>query len=232
MKSELSIIIPIWNEKENLPELIRRLHRVSGSLNMDHEIILVDDGSQDGSPELIHEACEQYGNIFKGVFLTSNMGQHPAIIRGMEQSIGKYVITLDADLQNPPEEIPHVLEQLQAGHDVVGTIRRNRQDNLFRRWASNTVNRFVKNMTGRWEMNDYGCMLRGYERRIVNDILSSPLRERFIPLLAMSFSKNPTEILVNHAPRTAGDSKYGFWDLVKLCSNLMAVGREIKKHTS
>jgi len=133
-KPELSLVIPVYNEEANLKELIRRCLAACDPLHIPYEIILVDDGSADSSANMIREAAEKHDGKIVGVFLTTNFGQHAAVTAGLQTSVGKYVITLDADLQNPPEEIPKLVEKLREGYDVVGTIREKRKDTLFRRW--------------------------------------------------------------------------------------------------
>ncbi len=151
------------------------------------------------------DAAEKYDGKIVGVFLTTNFGQHAAVTAGLKTALGKFVITLDADLQNPPEEIPKLVEKLREGYDVVGTIRENRKDTFFRRWASKTVNFMVRKLCNGKTMTDYGCMLRGYSRNVVNAILDCPEHGKFIPMLAMSYARRTVEIHVKHADRTAGE---------------------------
>lgn len=220
-KPELSLVIPVYNEEANLEELIRRCLAACDPLHIPYEIILVDDGSADSSANMIREAAEKHDGKIVGVFLTTNFGQHAAVTAGLQTSVGKYVITLDADLQNPPEEIPKLVEKLREGYDVVGTIREKRKDTLFRRWASKMVNFMVRKLCNGKTMTDYGCMLRGYSRNVVNAILNCPEHGKFIPMLAMSYARRTIEIHVKHADRTAGESKYNVWKLIALQYDLL-----------
>ena len=155
------------------------------------------------------------------MILTTNFGQHAAVTAGLAQSRGKYVVTLDADLQNPPEEIHKLVEKLEEGYDVVGSIRENRQDTIFRKLASKTVNLIVRKLTKGKVMTDYGCMLRGYSRPVVNAILDCREQGKFIPMLAMSFARRSVEVYVKHAERAAGESKYSVWKLIALQYDLL-----------
>lgn len=220
-KPELSLVIPVYNEEANLSELIRRTLAACDPMGISYEMILVDDGSADNSAQMIREAAEKNGGKVVGVFLTTNFGQHAAVTAGLQTSVGKYVITLDADLQNPPEEIPKLVKKLREGYDVVGTIRENRKDTFFRRWASKTVNLMVRKLCNGKTMTDYGCMLRGYSRTVVNAILQCPEHGKFIPMLAMSYARRTIEIHVKHADRMAGESKYNVWKLIALQYDLL-----------
>jgi len=216
---DFSVVIPVYNEQANLPELLRRVLASCRPLRRPFELVLVDDGSRDASAELIRQAAEQEPEVV-AVLLNRNYGQHAAVIAGLSQARGAVMVTLDADLQNPPEEIPNLLRETDAGADVVGTIRQNRQDSLFRRKASALVNYMVRRTTGVM-MSDYGCMLRAYKRHIVLAILQCPERSTFIPILANGFARTTAEIPVKHAERAAGESKYGLWKLISLQFDLL-----------
>ena len=218
---ELSVVIPVYNEEENLPELLKRTLAACDALKTDYEIVLVDDGSADSSRDLLLKAAEEHPGKVVAVTLTSNFGQHAAVTAGLEVSTGKYVITMDADLQNPPEEIHKLLDKLREGYDVVGSIRENRQDTLFRKLASKLVNRMVRKLCKGRTMQDYGCMLRGYSRPVVKALLCCGEHGKFIPMLAMSFARRVTEIHVKHAERSAGESKYNFGKLIALQYDLL-----------
>jgi undecaprenyl-phosphate 4-deoxy-4-formamido-L-arabinose transferase len=216
----VSILIPVFNEEENLPLLLDRLLAVVAGIDKRVEIILVDDGSRDRSGQLIVAAAERYPQQVVGILLNRNYGQHAAIMAGFEYSAGEAVITLDADLQNPPEEIPKLLAEIDRGCDVVGTVRVNRRDTCFRRLSSRIVNNVVQRVTG-VHMSDYGCMLRAYRRAIVDAMLSCHERSTFIPILANSFGRNTCEVAVQHAEREHGESKYSLLDLVNLQFDLL-----------
>lgn len=216
---DLSLVIPVFNEIKNIDELIDRCLRMCESLRIAYEIILVDDGSKDGSTEKILDAAHANRGRVVGVILNRNYGQHPALMAGLAQSRGRAVITLDADLQNPPEEIPKLFRKLNEGYDVVGTVRTERHDTFFRRLASLTINMAARKATG-VAMHDYGCMLRAYARPVVDAMLKCHERSTFIPVLANSFAKNTVEIPVRHAARR-GKSKYSLWDLINLQFDLL-----------
>ncbi|MBG80769.1 MAG: undecaprenyl-phosphate 4-deoxy-4-formamido-L-arabinose transferase [Phycisphaerae bacterium] len=220
MTASLSIVIPVYNEIENLEELIHRCVQMGESLDNPWELVLVDDGSRDGSSERLVEAAADQPDHIKAVILNRNYGQHNAIICGFSHASGDVIVTLDADLQNPPEEIPNLLAEIEKGNDVVGTVRVDRQDSIFRRFASWTINQLVKKTTGVM-MHDYGCMLRAYRRPIVEAMLECRERSTFIPVLANSFAKRTSEIDVAHAERSAGTSKYSFMRLINLQFDLL-----------
>ncbi|MEE2906890.1 MAG: glycosyltransferase [Planctomycetota bacterium] len=220
MKGSVSIVIPVYNELGNIDELVDRCQAVGEQLDRDWELVLVDDGSRDGSSDRLVEAAAVNPDHVKAVILNRNYGQHNAIICGFSHAKGDIIVTLDADLQNPPEEIPRLLDEIDRGHDVVGTIRVDRQDSMFRRFASGMINHLVKRTTGVM-MHDYGCMLRAYRRTIVNAMLQCRERSTFIPVLANSFAKRTAEIEVSHAERSAGRSKYGFMRLINLQFDLL-----------
>jgi undecaprenyl-phosphate 4-deoxy-4-formamido-L-arabinose transferase len=216
----ISIVIPVFNEQDNLPELMTRCLAACHETGEEFEIVLVDDGSSDRSAELIGEAAERGKGRVVGVFLNRNHGQHAAVMAGFAHALGDIIVTLDADLQNPPEEIPRLVARIDEGFDVVGSVRVPRHDPLFRRLASRLVNKAARKATGVW-MHDYGCMLRAYRRPIVEAMLQCRERSTFIPILANGFARRTTEIEVSHAPRSAGDSKYGLWKLVNLQFDLL-----------
>ncbi len=210
----LSIVIPVFNEAACLPELIQRCLAAGRATKRAFELILVDDGSSDGTTRMITDAADQHAPELVAVILNRNYGQHAAVFAGLAQSRGSIVVTLDADLQNPPEEIPALVAEMDKGFDVVGTVRGNRQDSLFRRFSSSLINKMVRQSTGVM-MHDYGCMLRAYRRPIVDAMLLCRENSTFIPILANSFARTTTEIAVAHAPRLKGESKY---DIIKLLS--------------
>ncbi|WAF89798.1 undecaprenyl-phosphate 4-deoxy-4-formamido-L-arabinose transferase [Aeromonas hydrophila] len=216
----VSVVIPVYNEEASLPALLSRVTAACDQLSQDYEVILIDDGSHDGSTELIRDAAAGEGNKLVGVLLNRNYGQHAAIMAGFETAKGDLVITLDADLQNPPEEIPRLVEAAMQGYDVVGTMRRNRQDSWFRKTASKLINKSVQKATG-VHMSDYGCMLRAYRRHIIDAMLCCQERSTFIPILANSFARRTIELEVGHAERAHGESKYGLMHLINLMYDLV-----------
>lgn len=215
----LSVVVPVYNEAACLTELIGRCLTTCRNLNRPFELILIDDGSRDNSARMIEASAAQNPEVV-GVLLNRNYGQHAAVMAGLSQSRGRVVVTLDADLQNPPEEIPNLVREMDQGCDVVGTVRQHRKDSLFRRLASAIINKAVQRATGVM-MHDYGCMLRAYSRPMVNAMLQCREHSTFIPILANSFARTTCEIPVGHAARLQGESKYSLIKLISLQFDLL-----------
>ena len=211
----LSVVIPVYNEQSNLPTLFQRLYPVLDGLGRSYEVVFTNDGSVDRSIALLKEQHGKRPDVTRIIDFTSNYGQHMAIMAAFERVRGEVVVTLDADLQNPPEEIPKLLALMDAGHDYVGGYRLNRQDSLFRTSASKIVN-WVRTVTTNIEMTDQGCMLRSYSRAVIQAIVGSGAINTFIPALAYGFAANPAEVGVKHEERHAGASNYNFYKLVRL----------------
>jgi undecaprenyl-phosphate 4-deoxy-4-formamido-L-arabinose transferase len=220
MTTALSIIIPAYNEEAGLQSLFERLYPALDALAESYEIIFINDGSRDRTPAILREQFAKRPDVTRVVLLNGNFGQHMAIMAGFEASRGEIVITLDADLQNPPEEIGHLVAKMREGFDYVGTIRRTRQDSWFRRIASRAMNGMRERIT-RIKMTDQGCMLRAYSREIVAAINSCREINTFIPALAYTFAQKPVEIEVAHEERVAGESKYSLYSLIRLNFDLM-----------
>ena len=216
----LSIVIPVYNEEANLPTLFRRLYPVLDALGRRYEIIFTNDGSADSSFALLRDQHAARPDVTRVIDFNANYGQHMAVMAAFERVRGEVIVTLDADLQNPPEEIPKLLEKIDAGHDYVGGYRLNRQDSIFRTWASKLIN-FVRRSTTNIEMTDQGCMLRAYRRPVIEAIVRSGAINTFIPALAYSFSSHPAEVGVKHEERHAGVSNYSFYQLVRLNFDLI-----------
>jgi len=219
-QGRISVVIPVYNEAANLPVLVPRLLAVLRDLARPFEAIFVDDGSRDRSLELLRAYAGEFPRELRVVELSRNFGQHPAILAGFAITTGDVVVTLDADLQNPPEEIPKLIALVDQGFDVVGGVRQSRRDSLFRRAASWLVNRVTMAITG-IRMTDYGCMLRAYSREVVDLINRCEEYSTFIPALAQTFSRRPAEVRVAHAERAAGASKYSLYRLIRLNFDLM-----------
>jgi undecaprenyl-phosphate 4-deoxy-4-formamido-L-arabinose transferase len=221
---QLSIVIPVYNEEEGLQALFDRLYpamdQLQAKLNLRYEIVFVNDGSKDRSAGILAAQFDLRPDATRVVLFQNNFGQHMAIMAGFEYARGESIITLDADLQNPPEEIALLAAELIKGHDYVGTIRSNRQDSWFRKTASRAMNHLRQRIT-RITMTDQGCMLRGYNRRIVNLVRQCNESNTFIPALAYTFAANPTEIEVKHEERFAGESKYSLYQLIRLNFDLV-----------
>lgn len=216
----LSVVIPVYNEEAGLAALYARLYPALDALGIDYEVIFIDDGSRDRSASLLAGQFEARPDVTRVILLNSNFGQHRAILAGFEHARGARVLTLDADLQNPPEDIGLLLEAMDRGHDCVGTIRRDRQDSAWRRWASSAMNRLRHRLT-RIKMTDHGSMMRSYSREVVQLINQCNEMNTFIPALAYQFAKNPTEVVVSHEARFAGESKYSLYSLIRLNFDLV-----------
>jgi undecaprenyl-phosphate 4-deoxy-4-formamido-L-arabinose transferase len=216
----ISVIIPVYNEEENLRELGERLMRTLSGMGRTFEIILVDDGSHDRSWEILTELHQKYPANLRALQFNRNFGQHQAIFAGFQAARGRVMITLDADLQNPPEEIPRLVAKIEEGYDTVGGWRENRQDSMFRKLPSLLVNLVMSKVTGT-RLKDYGCMLRAYRREVIDSINQCQESSSFIPALANIFSRRVAEIPVGHAERERGVSKYSLIKLLRLNFDLM-----------
>jgi undecaprenyl-phosphate 4-deoxy-4-formamido-L-arabinose transferase len=217
---EISVVVPIYNEEAGLPALFARLYPALDALGRSYELVLVDDGSRDRSMRLLREQFDRRPDVTRVVLLSTNFGQHMAIMAGFHHARGEIVVTLDADLQNPPEEIGKLLAKMAEGYDYVGSYRSERRDSLFRRAASGAMNRMRENLT-RIRMTDQGCMLRAYARNVVAGINQSHEMNTFVPALAYIYARNPTEIEVQHDERAAGRSQYSLSRLIKLNFDLV-----------
>lgn len=211
----ISIVIPVHNEQEMLGELHSRLTQVMNQLAKSYEIILTNDGSTDRSAAILQEMYEQDPKHIRIIEFNGNFGQHMAIMAGFERVRGQIVITMDADLQNPPEEIGKLISAMEAGHDVVNTYRENRQDSWWRLQVSKWHNQLRAWMMPKLVMQDEGCMLRAYRRHIVDLMASTGESTTFIPALALTYATKPTEVGVAHAERSAGSSSYNFYKLIR-----------------
>lgn len=216
----LSVVVPIFNEEEGMPALFARLYPALDALGVPYELIFVNDGSRDRSAALLRQQFERRPDVTRVVVLANNYGQHPAIMAGFERCRGDRIVTLDADLQNPPEEIFKLLAKMDEGFDYVGGVRTARMDSWFRRNVSQLLN-FLRERTTRIHMTDQGCMLRAYSRPIVNAINSCTEINTFVPALAYTFAQNPTEVEVAHSERAAGATKYSLYKLLRLNFDLV-----------
>jgi len=217
---DLSVVIPVYNEEDGLPTLFARLYPALEALGISYELIFVNDGSRDRSAAILREQFAKRPDVTRVVLLNGNFGQHMAIMAGFERARGERIVTLDADLQNPPEEIAKLLAKMNEGYDYVGGVRSERHDNAFRRFGSRAMNRLRERIT-RIRMTDQGCMLRAYSRDIIDAINSCREVSTFIPALAYTFAHRPTEIEVAHEARAAGTSKYSLYKLIRLNFDLV-----------
>jgi undecaprenyl-phosphate 4-deoxy-4-formamido-L-arabinose transferase len=220
MTPDVSVVIPVYNEEEGLPLLFERLYPALDALGRSYEVVFVDDGSRDRSVALLREQFARRPDVTRVVVLARNAGQHLAILAAFAQTRGTYVITLDADLQNPPEEIGRLVQAMDGGADYVGTIRLRRQDVFWRKAASRLMNR-VRERTTSISITDQGCMLRGYHRSIIDALNRCTEVSTYVPALAYTFARHPIEIEVAHAERTVGYSKYSLFRLIRLNFDLM-----------
>jgi len=220
MKPELSIVIPVYNEEAGLAKLFARLYPALDELGLSYEIVFVNDGSRDQSATILADQFRERPDVTRVVLFNGNYGQHMAILAGFQATHGEIVVTLDADLQNPPEEIGNLVAKMREGYDYVGSIRRERQDVAWRTHASKAMNRLREKIT-HIKMTDQGNMLRAYGRNVIDLINQCSEVNTFIPALAYTFARKPTEIVVEHEERAAGESKYSLYSLIRLNFDLV-----------
>ena len=220
MKPEITVVIPVYNEESGLAQLFERLYPALDALGTSYEIVFVNDGSRDTSAAVLAEQFRLRPDVTRIVLFNGNFGQHMAILAGFENSRGQIIITLDADLQNPPEEIGNLVAKMREGYDYVGSIRRQRQDSVWRTVASKAMNRLREKIT-HIKMTDQGNMLRAYGRNVVDLINQCKEVNTFVPALAYTFARKQTEITVEHEERSAGESKYSLYSLIRLNFDLI-----------
>lgn len=223
MKPELSVVIPVYNEESGLSHLFARLYPALDALaarGVTYEIIFVNDGSRDNTALILADQFRARPDVTRVVLFNGNYGQHMAILAGFQATRGEIIVTLDADLQNPPEEIGALVEKMREGYDYVGSIRRKRQDAAWRTYASKLMNRLRERIT-RISITDQGNMLRAYGRNVIDLINQCTEVNTFVPALAYTFARKPTEITVEHEERAAGESKYSIYSLIRLNFDLM-----------
>lgn len=217
---DLSVVIPVYNEELVLRALFDRLYPALDALGVRYEVVFVNDGSKDKSAAMLAEQFRNRPDETRVILFNGNYGQHRAILAGFAHTRGARIVTLDADLQNPPEDIALLLVEMDKGHDYVGSIRRQPNHALWRTVASKAMNRLREKIT-RIKMTDQGCMMRAYSRAIIDSINACNEASTYIPALAYSFAQNPTEVVVGHADREAGESKYSLYSLIRLNFDLM-----------
>jgi undecaprenyl-phosphate 4-deoxy-4-formamido-L-arabinose transferase len=218
---QLSAVIPVFNEEASLERLHARLDAVLAGSGRPYEVIYVDDGSTDGSLRVLQGLLDRQPHRVRIVELYRNAGQFMAVLAGLERARGEVIVTLDADLQNPPEDIPRLLERIDAGHDVVNGWRRHRRDGPFRRLASRLANRVAARVTG-LALRDHGCMLRACRREVVDQVIAHREHAAYLPTLVNALARRPAEIPVGHAGRAAGVSKYPLRRLLALQLDMLA----------
>jgi undecaprenyl-phosphate 4-deoxy-4-formamido-L-arabinose transferase len=220
MKPELSVVIPVYNEEAGLAQLFARLYPALDALGLSYEVIYVNDGSRDNSAAILSDQFRLRPDVTRVVLFNGNYGQHMAILAGFEATRGEIVVTLDADLQNPPEEIGNLVAKIREGYDYVGSIRRQRVDSAWRTQASKAMNQLREKIT-HIKMTDQGNMLRAYGRNVIDLINQCSEVNTFVPALAYTFSRHPAEIMVEHEERAAGESKYSLYSLIRLNFDLV-----------
>ncbi|ACO03050.1 MAG TPA: glycosyltransferase [Persephonella sp.] len=221
-KIDISVVIPIFDEEENLPLLYEKLKKVLDSLGKEYEIIFVNDGSRDRSWEIIKEFAEKDSHVV-GVNFRKNFGQTAAMSAGFETARGEVIITMDGDLQNDPEDIPKLLELIDQGYDIVSGWRKDRKDAfLSRTLPSRIANWLISKVTG-VHLHDYGCSLKAYRADVAKQLDFYGEMHRFLPALSKSIGAKITEIPVKHHPRIYGKSKYGISRTFKVLLDLMLV---------
>ena len=221
-RPELSIVVPLYNEEESLPLLVEKLLAALRPLGRSFELVLVDDGSSDGTASVLRRLSAQTPELV-AVLLRRNYGQTPAMSAGFDASRGDLIVTLDGDLQNDPADIPMLLEQLEQGYDLVSGWRHQRQDHAVSRLLpSKLANRLIARVTG-VRLHDYGCSLKAYRRELVDDISLYGELHRFLPALAFIEGARITEVKVNHNARQFGQSKYGIDRTFRVLMDLLTV---------
>jgi glycosyltransferase involved in cell wall biosynthesis len=219
---DLSIVVPIYNEAESLPTLVKAIADAVQSTSLRYEIICVDDGSGDGSTNILMELAQQRKDL-KAVILRRNYGQTPAMAAGFECAEGQVIVTLDGDLQNDPADIPILLAKLNEGYDLVSGWREKRQDAaLTRLLPSKIANWLIGKVTG-VKIHDYGCSLKAYRSELVADMNLYGELHRFLPALAFIEGARITEIPVRHHPRRFGQSKYGLGRTIRVVMDLLTI---------
>ncbi len=218
----ISVVIPAYNEEENIPILYEKLKSVLDRLSEDYEIIIVDDGSSDGTYQILKDLTSK-DNKLKVIRFKRNYGQTAAMYAGFQHAKGDVIITLDADLQNDPEDIPLLLEKLKEGYDVVSGWRKNRKDPFFsRKLPSMIANWIIARVTG-VHIHDYGCTLKAYKRDIAQKLELYGDMHRFLPALTKKHGAKVVEVVVNHHPRLHGKSKYGIGRTLRVMLDILLV---------
>lgn len=216
----LSVVIPVYNEEAVLDAMFARLYPALDALKITYEVIFINDGSRDRSAGMLSAQFDKRPDVTRVILFNGNFGQHRAILAGFEHARGERVVTLDADLQNPPEEIGKLLAKMDEGYDYVGSIREKRNDSMWRHVASRIIN-MIRDRITNIRITDHGCMMRAYSKRIVQTINQCQEMNTFIPALAYSYSQRPAEVIVKHEERFAGESKYSLYKLIRLNFDLM-----------
>jgi len=215
----ISVVAPVYNERETLPEMMERLSAVLKGMDRSYEIVYVDDGSTDGSRIMLQEMCAADPHV-RSVELLRNFGQSPALYAGLSRSRGDYTVIIDSDLQVMPEDIPLLVVKLDEGYDVAVGWRVNRHDSLFRKYASRMFNWYVAKVTG-LPLHDYGCNLKAMKREIVENMCRLQHRCRYLPADLAMLGGRVAEVEVGHSERKKGTSKYNFISLLRVALDMV-----------
>lgn len=216
---KLSIILPVYNEAENIEILYKEIKEVLSAEPFDYEIIAVNDGSRDGSKEVLERVAKS-DPVFKVINLGKNYGQTAALSAGLDHAKGEVLIPMDADLQNDPHDIKNFLQYIDQGYDVVAGWRKNRKDNIVRRLPSLIANALISRIT-KIKLHDYGCTMKAYRRDIIKDVRFYGEMHRFMPVYVAWHGAKIHEMVVNHRPRVHGTSKYGLSRTLRVVLDLM-----------
>ncbi len=222
----LSIVAPVYNEEESIGKLVERIKECVGGLNLPYEIIVVDDGSSDSTWAVIESLRDSIPQLV-GIKLRRNFGQTSAMAAGFEHATGQVIVTMDADLQNDPADIPALLDKMSEGYDIVSGWRKDRKDHWSRVWPSRVANGLISMTTG-VHLHDYGCSLKAYRSECIKAISAYGEMHRFFPALARMTGARVTEIPVTHHPRRYGKSKYGFDRIFKVFSDIFSMNLIIR----
>jgi glycosyltransferase involved in cell wall biosynthesis len=222
----LSVVVPLFNEEESVAMLLNRIEEVLATFTFASEIVMVDDGSSDGTWAILEKLKEGRPHL-RAIRLRRNYGQTSAMVAGFEYSAGEVIITMDGDLQNDPADIPLLLEKMNEGYDIVSGWRRERQDHYSRVWPSRVANFIISRTTG-VALHDYGCSLKAYRADCIKSLHGYGEMHRFFPALASMTGARVTEVPVRHYPRRFGVSKYGFDRIFKVFSDIFAINLIIR----
>lgn len=221
-KMDISVVIPLLNEENNIPILYDELTQVLQRVGLEYELVFVDDGSNDASLEIL-ETLQRKDRALRLISLRKNFGQTAAMTAGFDHATGEVIIAMDADLQNDPADIPMLLEKIQEGADLVTGWRFNRQDHFFsRKLPSKIANKVISYATG-VHLHDYGCTLKAFKKEVIKNIKLYGEMHRFIPAIASAMGVTIVEVKVNHRPRRFGTSKYGISRTLRVILDLITV---------
>ena len=222
VRPELSVIVPVYNEVESVPILHRELQEVLSKIEHSWEIVFVDDGSNDGTTEVLQKISSEDPHA-RAVIFRRNFGQTAALSAGFDHALGEIIIPMDADLQNDPRDIPRLMQKIDEGYDVVSGWRRRRHDRLFTRRIPSIIANWLIGRLTKVHIHDYGCTLKAYRREVIQHIKLYGEMHRFIPVYASWVGARVLELEVNHRPRLHGRSKYGLIRIVKVILDLITV---------